>query len=159
MHLRKSSRLSEPAPRPRTDPIERNADMTEFLHQLLGLPQLASEHGEGVDNLIVYIHLLMIALFVGWLCLFPLCAVAVPPARNPKADYVGVRNHASSYLEVAVAGIEAALAAVRRHPALGQGGEAVSQGQRIHRDPGRGAAVRLERPLRRARTASWASRT
>ena len=30
-------------------------------------PVLASEHGQSVDNLIIYVHWLMIALFVGWL--------------------------------------------------------------------------------------------
>lgn len=79
------------------------------MEKLLGLPVLASEHGQGVNNLIVYIHLLMITLFVGWLCYFLFALWRFNAKRNAKADYAGVKNHASSYLEVGVAGIEALL--------------------------------------------------
>lgn len=74
--------------------------------QLLGLPVMASEAGAGTDRLIVYIHLLMFALFIGWLAYFVFALWRFNSARNPKADYTGVKSHASSYLEVAVAGIE-----------------------------------------------------
>jgi hypothetical protein len=42
----------------------------EFFSKLLCLPVLASEHGRDVDLLIIYIHWLMIVLFVGWLAYF-----------------------------------------------------------------------------------------
>jgi cytochrome c oxidase subunit 2 len=51
----------------------------------------------------------MAALFVGWLAYFAYALFRFRRARNPKADYVGVRSHASSYIEVAVAVVEAAL--------------------------------------------------
>ena len=70
---------------------------------------MASDHGAGVDNLISYIHWLMIALFVGWFIYFVYALWRFNKKRNPKGDYLGVRNHASSYLEVTVAGIEALL--------------------------------------------------
>jgi cytochrome c oxidase subunit 2 len=76
---------------------------------LLGLPPVASEHGRHVDDLIIYMHWLMIALFVGWLLYFAYALIRFRRGRNPKADYVGVRSHASSYLEVAVAAVEGAL--------------------------------------------------
>lgn len=79
------------------------------MHNLLGLPPLASEAGSGVDTLIIYIHWLMIALFIGWLGYFFLSLNRFRKSRNPKADYFGVRNHFSSYVEVAVAGVEAGL--------------------------------------------------
>jgi cytochrome c oxidase subunit 2 len=79
------------------------------MEKLLGLPELASEHGRGVDNLIIYVHYLMIALFVGWLLYFAYALVRFHHKRNPKADYVGVRSHASSYVEVAVAVVEGLL--------------------------------------------------
>jgi len=41
----------------------------QLVRQLLGMPVLASENGKGVDDLIIYIHLLMIVLFVGWFAL------------------------------------------------------------------------------------------
>ena len=79
------------------------------LQDLLKLPPAASEHAKNVDNLIIYIHWLMIALFVGWMAYFLFAIYRFYHKRNPKADYVGVRNHASTYIEVAVAVVEGIL--------------------------------------------------
>lgn len=78
-------------------------------NKLLGLPPLASEQGRHVDDLIIYVHWLMIALFVGWLAFFLYTLYRFHRKRNPKADYLGVRSHASSYLEGAVAVVEGVL--------------------------------------------------
>jgi cytochrome c oxidase subunit II len=84
--------------------------MTEwFANHILGMPELASKNGEAVDALIVYVHWLMIALFIGWVVYFGYAVWRFRASRNPKADYQGVRNHASSYLELTVAAIEAVL--------------------------------------------------
>lgn len=77
--------------------------------KILGMPVLASEHGKQVDNLIVYVHWLMIALFIGWLAYFAYALFRFHRSRNPKADYIGVRNHASNYIEVVVALVEAVI--------------------------------------------------
>jgi len=79
------------------------------MENLLGLPALASEHGKDVDNLIIYVHWLMIVLFVGWLAYFAYALFRFHRSRNPKADYVGVKNHASNYIEGAVALVEGVL--------------------------------------------------
>src|SRR5258707_15640995 len=79
------------------------------MENLLGLPALASEHGKDVDNLIIYVHWLMIVLFVGWLPYFAYTLFRFHRSRNPKADYVGVKTHASNYIEGAVALVEAVL--------------------------------------------------
>lgn len=79
------------------------------MEQLLGLPPVASAHGQGVNNLIIYLHWLMGILFAGWLCYFGFTLWRFRAKRNPRGDYLGVRNHASSYVEFTVAGIEAAL--------------------------------------------------
>lgn len=79
------------------------------ISKLLGLPVLASEHGKDVDNFIIYIHWLMIVLFVGWMGYFVYTLVRFRESRNPKADPVGVKGHASNYLEIAVAIIEGVL--------------------------------------------------
>src|ERR1039457_5909222 len=76
------------------------------LKDFLKLPELASAHGKDVDNLIIYIHWLMIALFVGWIVYFAYALFRFYHKRNPRADYVGVKSHASSYIEVAVAVVE-----------------------------------------------------
>jgi len=80
-----------------------------FGDKILGLPPLASENGQGVDDLIIYVHWLMLALFVGWIIYFFYAVNRFRSSRHPKADYVGVRNHASSYMEITVAAIEAVL--------------------------------------------------
>lgn len=76
--------------------------MMELFYKILGLPEVASTHGHRVDNFIVYVHWLMIALFFGWLAYFVYTLYKFNARRTKKANYFGVRNHFSSYLEVAV---------------------------------------------------------
>ncbi len=80
-----------------------------FGEKILGLPPLASTSGQGVDDLIIYVHWLMIALFLGWIVYFFYALHRFRSSRNPKADYVGVKSHASNYIELAVAAVEAVL--------------------------------------------------
>lgn len=79
---------------------------------LLGMPPLASSNGQDVDNLIIYVHWLMLALFIGWVFYFVYAVWRFEKRRNPKADYHGVRNHASNYIEAIVAIIEFVLLVV-----------------------------------------------
>jgi cytochrome c oxidase subunit 2 len=79
------------------------------MEKLLGLPPLASKHGADVDNLIVYVHWLMAVLFVGWIIYFGYALIRFNHKANPKADYVGIRSHLSSWIEVAVAAVEGVL--------------------------------------------------
>lgn len=81
----------------------------EKLQKLLGLPELASKHGQDVDNLIIYLHLLMGALCVGWFLYFCYALLRFNKRANPKADYVGIRGHLSSWIELAVAIAEGVL--------------------------------------------------
>jgi cytochrome c oxidase subunit 2 len=83
--------------------------LLQLVRQVLGMPVLASENGKGVDDLIIYIHILMIVLFVGWLAYFVYALWRFNAKRQPKADHHGVRSHASNYLELAVVGVEAVL--------------------------------------------------
>jgi cytochrome c oxidase subunit 2 len=69
----------------------------------------ASAHGAETDVFILYVHLLMAVLFVGWLAYFLFTLFRFRAGRNPKADYVGVKSHISTYLEGVVAVIEAVL--------------------------------------------------
>jgi cytochrome c oxidase subunit II len=79
--------------------------MTEWL----GLPPLASAHGGQIDSLIGWIHVFMLILFVGWGGFFLYVLVRFRQSRNPVADYEGVTSHRSTYLEIAVAVVEAVL--------------------------------------------------
>jgi cytochrome c oxidase subunit 2 len=84
------------------------------------LPELASEHGKDVDMFILYIHWLMAILFVGWVAYFLYAVFRFSKKRNPKADYQGVRGHASSYIEVAVVVVEAVLLLIFAIPLWGK---------------------------------------
>lgn len=76
--------------------------MMEQFAKLIGLPVLAGENGRAVDDLIIYVHWLMIALFIGWFTYFIYALWRFRASRNARADHHGVRNHASSYIEVGV---------------------------------------------------------
>jgi cytochrome c oxidase subunit II len=77
--------------------------------QWLGLPPLAAAHGGQIDGLIAWTHVFMFILFVGWGAFFVYCLIRFRRSRNPVANYAGVKSHASSYLEVVVAVVEAVL--------------------------------------------------
>jgi len=79
------------------------------MEKILGLPVLASEHGRQIDDLIIYVHWLMILLFVGWLAYFAYALFRFRRSRNPRADYHGVKSHFSTYVELAVAVVEGVL--------------------------------------------------
>jgi len=79
------------------------------MEKILGLPPLASQHGADVDKLIIYVHWLMAVLFAGWIIYFGYALLRFNRKANPRADYVGLRGHLSSYIEVAVAAIEGVL--------------------------------------------------
>ncbi len=79
--------------------------MTEWL----GLPAVAAARGVQIDNLIGWTHIFMLILFVGWSGFFLYCLVRFHRSRHPVANYAGVKSHTSSYLEVAVAVVEAVL--------------------------------------------------
>jgi cytochrome c oxidase subunit 2 len=80
-----------------------------FFYKLLGLPEVASAHGHKVDNFIVYVHWLMIALFFGWLVYFIYTLYRFSKTRTPKANYFGVRSHFSTYIEIGVVAFESVL--------------------------------------------------
>jgi cytochrome c oxidase subunit 2 len=75
----------------------------------MGLPALAAANGAQIDNLIGWMHVFMLILFVGWGGFFLFCLVRFRRSANPVANYAGVKSHASSYLEIAVAIVEAVL--------------------------------------------------
>lgn len=83
--------------------------MIDLFSKLLGLPPIAAENGIEVDRLIIYIHWLMLALFVGWFGYFLYALWRFNAKRNPKADHHGVRSHVSNYMEVIIVVVEVVL--------------------------------------------------
>ena len=80
-----------------------------FAHHVLGLPELASANGQAVDNLLVYVHWLMLVLFVGWITYFCYVLWRFSAAHNPKADYQGTKSRLPKYSEIGVVLVEAVL--------------------------------------------------
>lgn len=79
------------------------------LWQYLFPPANASAHGKSTDDLLLYLHLLMAVLFVGWLAYFLVAVFRFRKSANPKADHVGARSHFSTYAEIGVAAVEVLL--------------------------------------------------
>jgi len=79
------------------------------MKEFLSLPLDASSNGFLVDEMIILLHWLVAFLFVVWGVYFVYVLFRFRASSNPKADYVGVKTHASSYLEIAVALIEGVL--------------------------------------------------
>jgi cytochrome c oxidase subunit 2 len=79
--------------------------MTEWL----GMLPLAATHGGQIDNLIGWIHIFMLILFVGWGGFFLYAIARFRQSRNPVADYKGVTSKNSTYGEIGVAVVEAIL--------------------------------------------------
>lgn len=80
-----------------------------FAHKILGLPELASSNGQAVDDLMVYVHYLMLALFVGWIMYFGYVLFRFNVARNKTASYEGSKSKLPTGVEVVIVVIEAVL--------------------------------------------------
>jgi cytochrome c oxidase subunit II len=63
------------------------------------LQPLASAEGAALDHTLNLVHWLMLVLFVGWGSFFAYVLFRFRAGRHPKADPVGVRSHASTWLE------------------------------------------------------------
>ena len=95
-----------------------------------GTPALATANGGQIDGLIGWMHVFMLILFVGWGGFFLYALFRFRRSRNPVANYTGVRSHASSYLEIAVAVVEAILLFGFSIPLWAATGRSHSRGQR-----------------------------
>jgi len=80
-----------------------------FAHNVLGLPELASTNGQAVDDLMVYLHWLMLILFVGWILYFGYVLWRFSASRNPRANHEGTKSHIPSAAELFVVVVEAIL--------------------------------------------------
>ena len=77
--------------------------------EYLGLPLNASSHGLMIDNMISWVHWVMLILFVGWGIYLVIAVIKFSAKSNPQADYHGVQSHFSHYIEYGVLIIEAFL--------------------------------------------------
>src|SRR5947207_3277235 len=77
----------------------------------LGLPVAASAQAAGVDRVMVLVHWLMLALFVGWGTFFTFVLIRFRRKANPVASYHGVRGRWSTWIEAGVLAAEVVLLA------------------------------------------------
>ena len=86
--------------------------MIEYLGNIskyMGLPINSASHGMMIDNMIGWVHWLMLVLFIGWGIYLIIAILKFNEKTNPKADYQGVQSHYSQYAEYGVIIFEAFL--------------------------------------------------
>ena len=76
--------------------------MREFLDQFM--PPNYSAHGGQLDDLNLYVHWLMLILFVGWGLLFAFVLVRFRASKHPKALDHGTKSHISKWAEIGISG-------------------------------------------------------
>jgi cytochrome c oxidase subunit 2 len=87
------------------------------MREWLGLPLAASAHAGDIDRLIVLVHVLMLALFVGWSVFFVYVLVRFRRGRQPVASYGGLQGRWATWIESGVVAAEVALLAFFSIPA------------------------------------------
>ncbi len=65
-------------------------------------PVVASAHGPELDDMMTIMHIAMLILFVGWGLFYLFILVRFRRSKQPRADYSGIRTHASNYVEGAI---------------------------------------------------------
>jgi cytochrome c oxidase subunit II len=80
-----------------------------MINRFLGIPENISVHGARVDLFLEVCHWFIGVLLVGWTIYMVYVLLRFRQSQNPKADYVGVTSHTSTYIEVGVVVFEAAL--------------------------------------------------
>jgi cytochrome c oxidase subunit 2 len=81
--------------------------MREFLEYWM--PPNYAEHGAELDTLSVYVHWLMLLLFIGWGLLFLFMIMRFRKSKHPTAVYHGTKSHASKWAEIGVFVVECIL--------------------------------------------------
>ncbi len=77
--------------------------------QFLGLPPEASSHAAEIDQMIVLVHWLMFALFIGWGVFFLFVLFRFRRGANPTASYEGAHGRFSKGVELAIVVVEMVL--------------------------------------------------
>ena len=76
------------------------------MFDFLSYPVVASAHGPEIDEMTTLMHWAMFILFVGWGSFFLFTVIRFRGSKNASADYMGMKSHASNYLEGAIAVFE-----------------------------------------------------
>ncbi|HLF19609.1 MAG TPA: hypothetical protein VI704_02355 [Bacteroidota bacterium] len=76
------------------------------MFDFLNFPVVASAHGTEIDGMTTLMHWAMFILFAGWGSFFLFTLIRFRGSKKAKADYMGIKSHASNYLEGAIAVFE-----------------------------------------------------
>ena len=101
------------------------------INTLMGQPGLASQHGEMVDHMLELLHWFMIVLGVGWSIFLVIVFTKFRKERQQRADYHGVRGHASTHLEIGVVIVEVILLLGFAFPLWGERSEEYPAGSNV----------------------------
>ena len=83
--------------------------MIEWINDIIGMHEVASEHGHVGNHMMALIHWFMAILFVGWTAFLFVILYKFRAKKNPKASYKGVTSHFSTHIEVGVVIVEVVL--------------------------------------------------
>src|SRR4051794_7980506 len=83
--------------------------MEQSAYKWLPLPPDFSTHGQQVDDLIFYVHIVMAVLFVGWGIFFVYCLFRFRQRSGHQAQYEPIKGKIAKIAEVAVILVEAVL--------------------------------------------------
>lgn len=73
------------------------------MFDFLKFPVVASAHGPEIDDMTTIMHIAMLILFVGWGLFYLFILLRFRRSKQPRADYSGMKTHASNYIEGAIA--------------------------------------------------------
>jgi len=79
------------------------------MERFLTLPEIASEHAAGIDQMIGLVHWLMLFLGIGWGLFFIYVLFRFRRGANPKASYEGAKGKPAKFIEIGVVIVEAVL--------------------------------------------------
>lgn len=79
------------------------------INEFFGQTAVASEHGGLVDHMLGFVHWFMVALAVGWSIYLGIAFYRFRQTKTAKADYHGVRGHATTHIEIGVVIVESIL--------------------------------------------------
>ncbi len=80
-----------------------------WINELIGQTPNASEHGGLVDHMLGFVHWFMVVLGVGWSIYLAIAFYRFRQKKTARADYHGVRGHATTHIEIGVVIVEAIL--------------------------------------------------
>lgn len=79
------------------------------INQAIGMPEIASRHGEDLNHMLEMLHWFMGILLIGWTLFLIFVLWYFRQKKNPKANYHGITNHFSTHVEVGVVIVEVVL--------------------------------------------------